>query len=247
MAAGAFLSKNNGGITMLEQLKEQVCAANLLLPKYGLVTFTWGNVSGIDRESGLMVIKPSGVPYEGMTVKDMVVVDLDGNIVEGKWKPSSDTPTHLALYNAFPQFGGIVHTHSRWATSWAQAGRGIPAYGTTHGDYFYGEIPCTRKMTPEKISGEYEKETGNVIIETFVGKSPDAVPAVLVHSHGPFVWGTNPYNSIHNAVVLEELAFMAAHTEAINPGVMPMQQELLDKHYLRKHGKNAYYGQAKGC
>lgn len=232
---------------MLEQLKEQVCAANLLLPKYGLVTFTWGNVSGIDRDAGLVVIKPSGVPYEDMTAKDMVVVDLDGNIVEGKWKPSSDTPTHLALYNAFPQCGGIVHTHSRWATSWAQAGRGIPAYGTTHGDYFYGEIPCTRKMTPEEIGGEYEKETGNVIIETFAGKSPDAVPAVLVHSHGPFVWGTNPCNSVHNAVVLEELAFMASHTEVINPGVMPMQQELLDKHYLRKHGKNAYYGQAKGC
>ena len=228
---------------MLESLKEKVWKANMELPKYGLVTFTWGNVSGIDREKGLVVIKPSGVEYDGMSVEDMVVVNLEGNVVEGKWKPSSDTPTHLALYNAFPNLGGVVHTHSRWATSWAQAGRGIPAYGTTHGDYFYGEIPCTRKMTPEEIAGEYEHETGNVIIETFENKSPDDIPAVLVHSHGPFTWGTDPHNAVHNAVVLEELAFMASSTETITPSVGVMQQELLDKHYLRKHGKNAYYGQ----
>lgn len=229
---------------MLEELKELVCKANLELPKYGLVTFTWGNVSGVDRESGLMVIKPSGVEYDGMTADDMVVVSLKtGEKVEGKWKPSSDTATHVALYNAFPEIGGIVHTHSRWATSFAQAGRGIPAYGTTHGDYFYGEIPCTRKMTPEEIGGEYEKETGNVIIETFKGKNENDIPAVLVNSHGPFAWGTDPMNAVHNAVVLEELAFMALHTEALNPNTGTMQQELLDKHFLRKHGKNAYYGQ----
>ena len=228
---------------MLEQLKNEVLKANLDLVKYGLVTFTWGNVSGIDREKGLVVIKPSGVEYDGMTAEDMVVVDLEGNVVEGKWKPSSDTPTHLVLYKAFANIGGIVHTHSRKATSWAQAGRGIPAYGTTHGDYFYGEIPCTRKMTPKEIAGEYEKETGNVIVETFKDKSYADIPAVLVNSHGPFAWGTNPDNAVHNAVVLEELAFMAYNTEAINPEVKTMQQELLDKHYLRKHGKNAYYGQ----
>ncbi len=229
---------------MLEELKKMVCDANLELPKYGLVTFTWGNVSGIDREKGLIVIKPSGVEYDNMTAEDMVVVSLaTGEKVEGRWKPSSDTPTHVALYNAFPDIGGVVHTHSRWATSWAQAGRGIPAYGTTHGDYFYGEIPCTRKMTIAEICGEYEKETGNVIIETFRDKSPDDIPAVLVHSHGPFTWGKNPHNAVHNAVVLEELAFMAFHTEALNPDKEIMQQELLDKHYLRKHGKNAYYGQ----
>lgn len=229
---------------MLEELKELVCKANLELPKHGLVTFTWGNVSGVDRKLGLLVIKPSGVDYETMTPDDMVVVSLvTGETVEGKWKPSSDTATHVALYNAFPNIGGIVHTHSRWATSWAQAGRGISAYGTTHGDYFYGEIPCTRKMTPKEIAGEYEKETGKVIVETFAAKSPDDIPAVLVHSHGPFTWGTDPMNAVHNAVVLEELAFMAFHTEALNPNAAPMQQELLDKHYLRKHGKNAYYGQ----
>ena len=231
---------------MLEQLKETVCKANLELPKYGLVTFTWGNVSGVDRETGLMVIKPSGVEYDEMTPADMVVVSLaTGEKVEGKWKPSSDTPTHVALYNAFPNLGGIVHTHSRWATSWAQAGRGINAYGTTHGDYFYGQIPCTRKMTLEEIAGRYELETGNVIIETFQNRSidPDQVPAVLVNSHGPFAWGKDPNAAVHNAVVLEELAFMAFHTEALNPGAGVMQQELLDKHYLRKHGKNAYYGQ----
>lgn len=231
---------------MLEELKEIVCKANLELPKYGLVTFTWGNVSGVDREKGLMVIKPSGIEYDNMKSDDMVVVSLaTGERVEGKWKPSSDTATHVALYNAFPNIGGIVHTHSRWATSWAQAGKGIPAYGTTHGDYFYGEIPCTRKMTPAEIAGEYELETGNVIIESFKVRSidPDQVPAVLVNSHGPFAWGTDPHNAVHNAVVLEELAFMAFHTETMNPSISPMQQELLDKHYLRKHGKNSYYGQ----
>ena len=227
----------------MEELKEKVLNANLALVKHNLVTFTWGNVSGIDREQGLIVIKPSGVEYDSMTADDMVVVDFDGNVVEGKWKPSSDTPTHLVLYKAFTKIGGIVHTHSRWATSWAQAGKGIPVYGTTHGDYFYGEIPCTRKMTTLEISGEYEKETGNVIVETFKGKSADDIPAVLVNSHGPFVWGTNPDNAVHNAVVLEELAFMAYRTEVLNPNANVMQQELLDKHYLRKHGKNAYYGQ----
>lgn len=228
---------------MLEALKAKVLESNLALVKHNLVTFTWGNVSGIDRESGLVVIKPSGVEYDTMTADDMVVVDLDGNVAEGKWKPSSDTPTHLALYKAFKNIGGIVHTHSRWATSWAQAGRGISPYGTTHGDYFYGEIPCTRKMTLQEITGEYEKETGNVIVETFNDKSADDIPAVLVRSHGPFAWGSNPENAVHNAVVLEELAFMAYHTEAINANATEMQQELLDKHYLRKHGKAAYYGQ----
>lgn len=228
---------------MLEQLKKQVLEANLLLPKYGLVTFTWGNVSGIDRESGLVVIKPSGVPYEGMTEEDMVVVDLDGKRVEGKWKPSSDTPTHVELYKAFPALGGIVHTHSRWATTFAQAGLDIPAMGTTHGDYFYGDIPCTRKMTPQEISGEYEKETGRVIIETFAGKPPADIPGVTVHSHGPFAWGKDAMDAVHNAVVMEEVAFMDWHAMMINPTAGRMQQELLDKHYLRKHGKNAYYGQ----
>ena len=228
---------------MLEQLKKQVLEATLLLPKYGLVTFTWGNVSGIDRESGLVVIKPSGVPYEGMTEEDMVVVDLDGKRVEGKWKPSSDTPTHVELYKAFPALGGIVHTHSRWATTFAQAGLDIPAMGTTHGDYFYGDIPCTRKMTPQEIAGEYEKETGRVIIETFAGKSPADIPGVTVHSHGPFAWGRDAMDAVHNAVVMEEVAFMDWHAMMINPAAGRMQQELLDKHYLRKHGKNAYYGQ----
>ena len=228
---------------MLEALKQEVLEANLLLPKHGLITFTWGNVSGIDRESGLVVIKPSGVSYDGMTAEDMVVVDLQGNVVEGKWKPSSDTPTHLALYRAFPGLGGIVHTHSRWATSFAQAGMPIPAMGTTQGDYFYGDIPCTRKMTPAEIAGAYELETGNVIIETFQGIDPMTIPAVLVHSHGPFTWGTDAMNAVHNAVVLEEVAFMDYHAMAMNPQAGRMQQELLDKHYLRKHGANAYYGQ----
>ncbi len=229
---------------MLENLKKQVYEANLALPKHGLVTFTWGNVSGIDREKGLVVIKPSGVEYDSMTEDDMVVVDLEGNVAEGRWKPSSDTPTHLVLYKAFPNIGGIVHTHSRHATSWAQAGRDIPALGTTHADYFYGDIPCTRRMTPAEISGEYEAETGNVIVETFRNRAEDDIPAVLVNSHGPFAWGKNARDAVHNAVVLEEVAFMALQAEALNPEVDRMQQELLCKHYLRKHGKNAYYGQA---
>ena len=229
---------------MLEELKHQVCQANLLLPKHNLITFTWGNVSGIDRTQGLMVIKPSGVDYDGMTPEDMVVVDLEtGKRTEGKWKPSSDTDTHLALYRAFPALGGIVHTHSRWATTFAQAGMGIPAMGTTQGDYFYGDIPCTRKMTPEEIAGEYELETGNVIIETFQGMDPMRVPGVLVNSHGPFAWGSDPLNAVHNAVVMEEVAFMDWHALLLNPQAGRMQQELLDKHYLRKHGENAYYGQ----
>ncbi|MBM6927313.1 L-ribulose-5-phosphate 4-epimerase [Pseudoflavonifractor phocaeensis] len=228
----------------MEQLKQEVLEANLLLPKYGLVTFTWGNVSGVDREKGLMVIKPSGVEYDTMTAEDMVVVDIaTGERVEGKWKPSSDTPTHLALYRAYPEMGGVVHTHSRWATTFAQAGMGIPAMGTTQGDYFYGEIPCTRKMTPEEIAGEYELETGNVIIETFKGIDPMTIPAVVVHSHGPFAWGKDAHDAVHNAVVLEEVAFMDWHAMMINPWKGPMQQELLNKHYLRKHGPGAYYGQ----
>jgi len=231
---------------MLEQLKEKVFQANLQLPKHGLITFTWGNVSGIDREQGLVVIKPSGVSYDVMKADDMVVVDLKtGKTVEGSLKPSSDTPTHIELYKAFPNIGGVVHTHSRWATTFAQAGRGIMALGTTHGDYFYGEIPCTRKMTVEEIQGEYEKETGTVIIETFQGKDANAIPAVLVYSHGPFTWGTDAMDAVHNAVVLEEVAFMNFHTMMLEPNIPSMQQELLDKHYLRKHGANAYYGQTK--
>jgi L-ribulose-5-phosphate 4-epimerase len=229
---------------MLKKLKQQVLEANLALPKYGLVTFTWGNVSGIDRERGLVVIKPSGVEYDGMKAEDMVVVDLGGKLVEGSLNPSSDTATHLELYKAFPNIGGIVHTHSRWATIFAQAGFGVPALGTTHADYCYGEIPCTRRMTRTEIAGEYEKETGLVITEHFRGKSPDDIPAVLVNSHGPFAWGTDPHNAVHNAVVLEECAMMAWHTLSL-PGAAEgtMQQDLLDKHYLRKHGANAYYGQ----
>lgn len=228
---------------MLEQLKEEVFRANLQLPAHGLVTFTWGNVSGIDRESGLVVIKPSGVSYEEMTVEDMVVVDLEGKKVEGKLKPSSDTPTHIELYKAFPNIGGVVHTHSRWATSFAQAGMEIPAMGTTHADYFYGPVPCTRRMTPEEIKGWYEKETGTVIVERFADLDPDAIPGVLVHSHGPFAWGKDAADAVYHAVVMEEIAFMDFHAMMLSPGLGPMQQELLDKHYLRKHGKNAYYGQ----
>ena len=228
---------------MLESLKKTVLEANLLLPKYGLVTFTWGNVSGIDRESGLVAIKPSGVSYEGMTAEDIVIVDLDGKVVEGKYKPSSDTPTHVELYKAFPSCGGVVHTHSRWATTFAQAGMDIPAMGTTQADYFYGAIPCTRLMTEEEIKGAYELETGKVIVETFAGRDPEAVPGVLVNSHGPFAWGTDPMNAVHNAVVMEEVAFMDWHAMTLNPERGAMQQALLDRHYLRKHGKNAYYGQ----
>jgi L-ribulose-5-phosphate 4-epimerase len=231
---------------MLDQLKEQVFKANLLLPKHGLVTFTWGNVSGIDREQGMIVIKPSGVSYDDMKAEDMVVLDLEtGKVVEARLKPSSDTPTHRELYKAFPKVGGIVHTHSRWATSFAQAGRGITALGTTQADYFYGEIPCTRMMTKNEIQGEYERETGVVIKETFEGKDPNAIPAVLVHSHGPFAWGVDPHDAVHNAVVLEEIAFMNYHSLMLNSDLPPMQQDLLDKHYLRKHGANAYYGQTK--
>ncbi|KGQ71181.1 L-ribulose-5-phosphate 4-epimerase [Chelonobacter oris] len=231
---------------MLKKLKKQVFEANLDLPKYGLVTFTWGNVSGIDREKGLVVIKPSGVDYEVMTEEDMVVVDLhSGKVVEGSKKPSSDTPTHLELYRQFPEIGGIVHTHSRHATTWAQAGRDLTALGTTHADYFYGAIPCTRLMTDAEIQGEYELETGKVIVETFVKRGIQAkdVPAVLVNSHGPFAWGTDPHNAVHNAVVLEEIAYMNLFSHQLNPNIQAMQQTLLDKHYLRKHGKNAYYGQ----
>ena len=231
---------------MLEELKKRVCAANRQLPKLGLVVFTWGNVSGIDREKGLFVIKPSGVPYDSLTPDDMVVVNLKGEKVEGRLNPSSDTPTHCVLYNRFASIGGVVHTHSRWATIWAQAGRSIPAYGTTHGDYFYGAVPCTRAMTPEEIRGEYEKETGNVIAETFEGRKPEDVPAVLVRSHGPFTWGKDCEEAVYHAAVLEEVAMMAWHTETIaGAPAKVMQQELLDKHFLRKHGANAYYGQKK--
>jgi L-ribulose-5-phosphate 4-epimerase len=228
---------------LLEALKEEVLHANLELPRYGLVTFTWGNVSAIDRTAGLVVIKPSGVAYETMTAADMVVTDLEGHVVDGRLRPSSDLPTHLELYRAFPGIGGVVHTHSRWATLWAQAGRGIAAYGTTHGDYFYGEIPCTRAMTAEEIAGEYEKNTGLVIVECFRGMDPQKVPAVLVRSHGPFAWGKDAGEAVHNAVVLEEVAMMALYTEQLTPHLSSMPQELLDKHFLRKHGVHAYYGQ----
>jgi L-ribulose-5-phosphate 4-epimerase len=228
---------------MLEELKQVVLEANLQLPQYRLVTFTWGNVSGIDREKGLVVIKPSGVEYGKLTRDDMVVVDLEGNVVEGYLKPSSDTPTHLLLYKEFPQIGGVVHTHSPWATVWAQAGKGIPALGTTHADYFYGEIPCTRKMTDAEIQGAYEEETGKVIVETFRLLDPMQMPGVLVYGHGPFAWGKNPYDAVHNAVVLEEVAKLAARTYYLNPSVEPIDQSLLDRHYFRKHGANAYYGQ----
>ncbi len=231
---------------MLEQLKEEVLQANLELPKYGLVTFTWGNVSAIDREKGVIVIKPSGVEYDVMTADDMVVVDLQsGKVVEGDKKPSSDTPTHLKLYREFTDIGGIVHTHSRHATTWAQAHRDLPALGTTHADYFYGSIPCTRLMTDEEINGEYELDTGTVVVETFKERNidPNDVPAVLVASHGPFAWGKDAHTAVHNSVVLEEIAYMNLFALQLNPNLSSMQQVLLDKHYLRKHGKNAYYGQ----
>ncbi len=230
---------------MLEELKQKVFEANMLLPKYGLVTFTWGNVSAIDRESGLFIIKPSGVDYETMTADDMVVMDLDGNKVEGHYKPSSDTPTHLEIYKAFPEIGGIVHTHSSYATSWAQAGRSIPCYGTTHADYIYGEIPCVRCLTKEEIEGAYEENTGHLIVNSFreMGKDVTAVPAVLCKNHGPFAWGKDAHDAVHNAVVLEEVAKMAYRAETINARIQPAPQELQDKHYFRKHGANAYYGQ----
>ncbi len=229
---------------MLEELKKEVLEANLLLPKHDLIKFTWGNVSAIDRASGLVVIKPSGVEYDGMTADDMVVVSLaDGSVVEGKYKPSSDLPTHLVLYREFADIGGVVHTHSRWATAFAQAGVGIEALSTTHADYFYGKIPCTRALTADEISGEYEKETGNVIVETFKGIDPMAIPAALVKSHGAFSWGKDAFDAVHKAVVLEEVAFMNYHSMMLNPDVKPIPSELADKHYLRKHGKDAYYGQ----
>lgn len=230
---------------MLQELKRQVYEANMLLPKYGLVTFTWGNVSAIDRESGLFVIKPSGVEYESMKPEDMVVMDLNGNRVEGSLRPSSDTPTHLELYKAFPEIGGIVHTHSSYATSWAQAGRSIPCYGTTHADYIYGEVPCVRCLTKEEIDEAYETNTGKLIVSEFKRSKKEimAVPAVLCKNHGPFTWGKDAKDAVHNAVVLEEVAKMAYRTESINSKVEPAPQELQDKHYYRKHGAGAYYGQ----
>ncbi|MBP3913965.1 MAG: L-ribulose-5-phosphate 4-epimerase [Lachnospiraceae bacterium] len=230
---------------MLEQLKKEVYEANMLLPKYNLVTFTWGNVSGVDRDAKLFVIKPSGVPYEDLTPDDMVVVDFDGNKVEGKLNPSSDTATHAVLYSNFPTIGGVVHTHSSFATSWAQAGRDIPCYGTTHADYYYGDIPCLRVLTGEEIDEGYEKNTGILIVNEFarLGRDPEAVPAVLCKNHGPFAWGKDPVDAVHSAVVLEECAKMAFRTELINPKVAPAPQVLQDKHYYRKHGANAYYGQ----
>ena len=232
---------------MLEELKKQVYEANMLLPKYNLVTFTWGNVSGIDREAGLFVIKPSGVDYDKLTPEDMVVVDLQGNKVEGRYNPSSDTATHMVLYNRFPEIGGIVHTHSTWATSWAQAGRGIPCYGTTHADYIYGQVPCVRNLTKAEIDEAYELNTGVLIADHFTEKKidPVATPAVLCKNHGPFTWGKDAMEAVHNAVVLEEVAKMATNTEVINSQVQPAPQELQDKHYYRKHGENAYYGQSE--
>ena len=228
---------------MLELLKEKVCAANLKLVAHGLVLFTWGNVSAIDPETRLVAIKPSGISYDNMKPEDMVILDLDGNIVEGKWRPSSDTPTHLELYKACPQIGGIVHTHSTHATAFAQAGRSIPAYGTTHADYFYDDIPCARRLTKEEVETDYEKNTGLVMIETLACRNPMEVPAMLTTSHGPFAWGKDADEAVYHAVVLEEVARMSLLTEQINPKATPADKYLLDKHYLRKHGKNAYYGQ----
>lgn len=231
---------------MLEELKKRVCDANLELPKHNLITLTWGNVSAIDRETGLVVIKPSGVDYGSMSPEDMVVLDLDGNIVEGSLRPSSDTPTHLALYKQYPELGGIVHTHSRWATTMAQQGMDIPALGTTHADYFYGPIPCARCLTDAEIAEAYEANTGRVIIETLTQRSiqPLDVPAILLRSHGPFTWGKTPEKAVENAIVLEEVACMAWHNLSLsNNTIAPVPQSLLDKHYYRKHGKNAYYGQ----
>ena len=230
-------------VNKLERLKRDVWKANLKLPEYGLVTFTWGNVSGIDREKGLVVIKPSGVPYNVLKLEHMVVTDLLGNKVEGELKPSSDTPTHLALYNAFKDIGGVVHTHSPWATGFAQASSSVPALGTTHADYFYGDIPCTRRMTENEIKGDYEKETGNVIVEAFKGIDPMDIPGVLVNMHGPFTWGKDAGDAVHNSVVLEEISKIALRTIMINPQINSMDKTLLDKHFLRKHGSCAYYGQ----
>ena len=227
---------------MFKDLKERVLKANLTLVSAGLVTLTWGNVSEKDAERGVIAIKPSGVAYEKMTAGDIVITDLEGNVIEGKWKPSSDTPTHVALYKAFPQIRGVVHTHSRWATIFAQAQKDIPILGTTHADAFYGDVPCTRLLTDEEIQGEYEKETGNVIVETFATRSPMEVPAVVVASHGPFAWGDSAFKAVENAIVLEEVAMMAWHTKAYNKEA-GFQQALADKHYFRKHGANAYYGQ----
>ncbi len=228
---------------MLEKLKQEVLEANLLLPKMGLVVFTWGNVSAIDREKGIIAIKPSGVEYDHLTADDIVLVDLNGKVVEGRYKPSSDTSTHLELYKAFPDIKGVVHTHSRWATIFAQAKVGIPAYGTTHADYYYGEIPCTRLLTTAEIEGDYELNTGKVIVDTFKKIDPNFVKGVVVASHGPFAWGSSAVDAVHQAVVMEEVAMMAWHVQMMNPEITPMQQALLDKHFLRKHGKNAYYGQ----
>jgi L-ribulose-5-phosphate 4-epimerase len=230
---------------MLEKLKQLVYEANMELPARGLVTFTWGNVSAIDRELNLVVIKPSGVDYEHMGPKDMVIVDLQGTVVEGKLRPSSDTPTHIELYKAFKEIGGIVHTHSEHATSWAQACRSIPCYGTTHADYFYGPIPCTRSLTQQEIDEGYEKHTGTVIVEAFAQGDVMAVPGVLCANHGPFSWGKDPHEAVHNAVVLEVVSKMALMTEALREDIKPAPKRILDKHYLRKHGSNAYYGQGK--
>jgi len=230
---------------MLAELKKRVCTANLSLPKYGLITLTWGNVSEIDRENNVIIIKPSGVSYDEMKANHMVVVDLDGNVVEGEYKPSSDTATHLYLYKKFQNIGGITHTHSPWATAFAQAGLSIPAYGTTHADYFYGEIPCTRALDKNEVQGEYELETGRVITETFLNIDSASVPGVLVKSHGPFTWGKNAEESVAHSVVLEELARMAMMSRSLNDNISPVDQFLLDKHYLRKHGTNAYYGQGE--
>lgn len=230
---------------MLEELKREVYEANMLLPKHHLVTFTWGNVSGIDREKGLFVIKPSGVEYDQLKPEDMVVVDLQGNKVEGRYNPSSDTATHVVLYNRFPTISGIVHTHSTWATSWAQAGRDVPCYGTTHADYFYGEIPCVRNLTEEEIQQDYEKNTGILIADEFerMKKDYQSIPGVLCRNHGVFSWGCDAKEAVHNAVVVEEVSKMAAYTEMLQPKVKPAPQCLQDKHYYRKHGENAYYGQ----
>jgi len=227
---------------MLRKLKKQVYTANMQLMEYGLITLTWGNVSGIDRERGLVVIKPSGVPYHELSPDNMVVVDMHGEVKEGG-KPSSDTATHLRLYEAFADIGGVVHTHSTWATIFAQAGSSIPAYGTTHADYFYGKIPCTRALTEAEIAQHYEGETGNVIVETFKKIDPNAIPAVVVKNHGPFTWGPCPLKAVENAIVIEEVAKMAYHTKKLMPNTTPLAQELLDKHYFRKHGENASYGQ----